>query len=168
MLLADRLEHALQGSQRSGLGLALLFIDLDRFKTVNDTDGHAVGDRLLQQVAHRLMGCVRTTDTVSRHGGDEFVVLLPNVHSTQDADVCASKIIAAVNQPFEIDGRDYRIGASIGIAAQQSFQEDAATLMKHADLAMYHAKSAGRNRISVFTQSMIEDFEHSLALNGGG
>jgi diguanylate cyclase (GGDEF)-like protein/PAS domain S-box-containing protein len=167
-LLADRLEHALHSSRRSGLMTALLFIDLDRFKAVNDTDGHAVGDLLLQQVAQRLLGCVRNTDTVSRHGGDEFVVLLPDVHSLQDAEVCASKIIAAVNQPVAIEARDYLIGASIGIAAQQSFHEDAATLIKQADAAMYHAKSAGRNRISVFSQSMIHDLEHSLAASGSG
>ncbi len=168
MLLADRLEHALHSSRRSGLMTALLFIDLDRFKTVNDSDGHAVGDLLLQQVAQRLLGCVRNTDTVSRHGGDEFVVLLPDVHSVQDAEMCASKIIAAVNQPFEIEGRDHVIGASIGIAAQESFHEDAATLIKHADAAMYHAKSAGRNRVSIFTHSMIHDLEDALATHGSG
>jgi diguanylate cyclase (GGDEF)-like protein/PAS domain S-box-containing protein len=168
MLLADRLEHALHSSRRSGLMTALLFIDLDRFKTVNDTHGHAVGDLLLQQAAQRLLGCVRNTDTVSRHGGDEFVVLLPDVHSVQDAELCAAKIIAAVNKPFDIEARDYLIGASIGIAAQHSFHEDAATLIKHADVAMYHAKSAGRNRISVFSHSMIYDLEHSLAASGSG
>jgi diguanylate cyclase (GGDEF)-like protein/PAS domain S-box-containing protein len=168
MLLADRLEHALHSSRRSGLMTALLFIDLDRFKTVNDTHGHAIGDLLLQQVAQRLLDCVRNTDTVSRHGGDEFVVLLPDVHSVQDAEVCAAKIIAAVNQPVEIESRDYLIGASIGIAAQQGFHEDAASLIKHADVAMYDAKSAGRNRISVFSHSMAYDFEHSLAASGSG
>jgi len=167
-LLADRLEHALNGSQRRGRVTSLLFIDLDRFKGVNDTDGHAVGDQLLQQVAHRLVTCVRTTDTVSRHGGDEFVVLLPDVHSTEDAAICAGNIIGALNQPFEINGREYLIGASIGIATQKDSQEDAATLLKYADIAMYHAKSAGRNRVSIFSQSMIYDFEHSLAATGTG
>jgi diguanylate cyclase (GGDEF)-like protein/PAS domain S-box-containing protein len=161
ILLSDRLDHALHASQRNPHITALLFIDLDGFKRVNDTDGHEVGDRLLQQVAHKLMTCVRSTDTVSRHGGDEFVVLLPDVHSAEDAAVCAGNIISAMNQPFEIGGRDYVIGASIGIATQQSSRDDAAALLKCADVAMYHAKSAGRNRVSIFSRDMIDDSQDS-------
>jgi diguanylate cyclase (GGDEF)-like protein/PAS domain S-box-containing protein len=167
-LLSDRLEHAVHGAQRNGRVIAVLFIDLDRFKAVNDTDGHAVGDRLLQYVAHRLMACVRSTDTVSRHGGDEFVVLLPDAHSADDAAVCANKIIAAMNQPFEIDGREYLIAASIGIATPQSSRPDVAALLRHADLAMYHAKSTGRNRFSVFSQDMLYDSEHFLGADNSG
>jgi len=168
MLLSDRLDHALHASQRNPHITALLFIDLDGFKRVNDAHGHAVGDRLLQQVAHKLMTCVRSTDTVSRHGGDEFVILLPDVHSAEDAAVCARKIISAMNQPFEIGGRDYVIGASIGIATQQSSRDDAAALLKCADVAMYHAKSAGRNRVSIFSRDMIDDSEYPLLAHGSG
>ncbi len=167
-LLSDRLEHALHGAQRNGRVIAVMFIDLDQFKTVNDADGHAVGDRLLQQVAHRLVACVRSTDTVSRHGGDEFVVLLPDVHSAEDAAVCAEKIITAMNQPFEIGGREYQIGASIGIATQRNSRANVAALLRHADAAMYHAKSAGRNRFSVFSQEMIYDSEDILATHDSG
>jgi diguanylate cyclase (GGDEF)-like protein/PAS domain S-box-containing protein len=156
LLLSDRLEHAFQGVQRGGGVIAILYVDLDRFKIVNDTDGHAVGDRLLQQVAHRLLACVRSTDTVSRHGGDEFVVLLPDVHSVEDAALCGRKIVATMNQPFTIGGREYLIGASLGIAIQESPRADVADLIKHADIAMYHAKSTGRNRVSAFSADMSD------------
>ncbi len=168
MLLSDRLDHALHASQRNPHITALLFLDLDGFKRVNDTDGHAVGDRLLQQVAQKLIHCVRSTDTVSRHGGDEFVILLPDVHSAEDAAVCAGNILAAMNQPFEIGGRDYLIGASIGIATQQSSRDDAAALLKCADVAMYHAKSAGRNRVAIFSRDMIDDSDHASLAHGSG
>jgi diguanylate cyclase (GGDEF)-like protein/PAS domain S-box-containing protein len=166
-LLFDRLEHALHGTQRTKGVIAVLFIDLDRFKIVNDTDGHAVGDRLLQQVARRLTACVRSTDTVSRHGGDEFVVLLPDVHSAADAAICADSIVAALNQPFEIAGRNYFIGASIGIATQQCSQGEVAALLKNADIAMYHAKSAGRNQVCVFSEDLANDVECRIAGHSG-
>ncbi len=163
-LLADRLQHALHGVQRSSRVVSILFIDLDRFKAVNDTHGHAVGDRLLQQLAGRLLSCVRGTDTVARLGGDEFVVLLPDVHSAEDAVVCAGNIITALNPPFAIAGRAYRIGASIGIAATQpGSSSDGAVLLKQADIAMYHAKSAGRNRVSKFALDMTYDPEHEAS-----
>jgi diguanylate cyclase (GGDEF)-like protein/PAS domain S-box-containing protein len=168
LLLSDRMNQALHSSRRSARITALLFVDLDGFKKVNDSDGHAVGDRLLQHVAYRLMTCVRSTDTVSRHGGDEFVVLLPDVHSADDAAVCAGKIIAAMTQPFEIEGRDHVIGASIGIATQQDTGEDAAELLRCADVAMYHAKSSGRNRAIIFSPQMMDDSEYSLVSHNSG
>ena len=165
-LLSDRLAQALHGAQRNRRLVAVLFVDLDRFKLVNDTDGHAVGDRLLQLVAQRLLACVRSTDTVTRHGGDEFVVLLPDVHCVKDAEVCGANIVAALNKPFTIEGRQYNIGASVGIASQPASPGD--LLLKHADIAMYTAKSSGRNRVVSFSQEMKDESEHRLAAHCSG
>ena len=149
-LLADRLENALQRAQRSGNSVSLLFVDLDRFKSVNDSRGHGVGDRLLTAVADRLRSCVRSTDTVSRHGGDEFIILLPDIADGDDSVLCADKILTALDAPFDIGEQCLKIGASIGIATSDQGLIDAATLMQNADHAMYQAKLAGRRTFRLF------------------
>ncbi len=156
VLFADRLEQALMRSQRTGNSVSLLFVDLDRFKPVNDSLGHGVGDRLLQAVAKRLLTCVRSSDTVSRYGGDEFIILLAEVTHAHDATVCATKIIAAFNTPYDIDGNTLQISASVGIASYPGDASDAETLLRHADLAMYQAKYKGRNDYQVYSADMAD------------
>jgi diguanylate cyclase (GGDEF)-like protein/PAS domain S-box-containing protein len=154
LLLNDRLNQALARSHRNSQGLALLFLDLDRFKNINDSLGHAIGDRLLQSVAERLLACVRSSDTVSRQGGDEFVILLPEVTRPADAAVTAEKILLALSTPHRIDKQDLHLAASIGIVTYPEDGMDAKTLLKHADLAMYRAKDSGRNTYQFFEPDM--------------
>jgi diguanylate cyclase (GGDEF)-like protein/PAS domain S-box-containing protein len=146
-LLMDRLEAALAQARRSHAGLALLYLDLDDFKQVNDRHGHAAGDALLREAARRLTGCVRESDTVARIGGDEFVVLLGGVQTPDDAQRVAEKIRDALNQPIEVEGRLLSASPSIGIARHPEDGGDAAQLLRFADEAMYRAKSAGGNRL---------------------
>lgn len=120
-------------------------MDLDHFKEVNDTLGHAAGDRLLQEAAARLRGCLRKADTVARLGGDEFAVLLAEVAGAEDAEQVAEKIVAAMNRPFPLPNGEGHVSASIGIALYPEAGKDAETLLRHADWAMYQAKSGGRN-----------------------
>lgn len=150
VLLADRLEKALDRAQRNGSAVSLLFVDLDRFKPVNDSLGHDVGDRLLQQVAGRLLACVRSADTVSRYGGDEFIVMLADIAHPEDAAVCADKILSSLGAPFLIGEHRLHISASIGIAGSPQGAVDSTTLMKHADAAMYEVKSDGRKGFRFF------------------
>jgi diguanylate cyclase (GGDEF)-like protein/PAS domain S-box-containing protein len=154
LLLDDRLTHAMVTARRHGTKLAVLYLDLDRFKNVNDSIGHDIGDRLLQIVAHRLLSCVRGSDTVSRLGGDEFVILLSEVAAGQDAAVSADKVLRAVSAPVDIDGHHLHPSASIGIAIFPDDGEDAVSLLKHADFAMYHAKDCGRGNFQFFRQDM--------------
>jgi diguanylate cyclase (GGDEF)-like protein/PAS domain S-box-containing protein len=154
ILLYDRLTQAITLAKRRRKKLALLFLDLDRFKHINDSLGHAIGDRVLQSVAERLRHCVRSTDTVSRQGGDEFVVLLSEVKKIQDAAVCAEKILAALSEPFGIDHHNLYAAASIGIATYPDDGTDADTLLKHADLAMYQAKDGNSNTFRYFERQM--------------
>jgi diguanylate cyclase (GGDEF)-like protein/PAS domain S-box-containing protein len=149
-LLGDRLQQALERAQRSDGRVAVMFIDLDRFKPVNDIQGHLIGDRVLQEVARRLPSCARSSDTVGRYGGDEFVVILNEIARGQDAALCAAKIIAALNLPFQVGTEDLSLGASVGISLYPADAQDAATLIKLADIAMYRAKSAGRNRLDFY------------------
>lgn len=139
-LLCDRLEVALSAARREGGRLSLLYIDLDKFKQVNDTLGHGVGDLLLQEVAKRLKQCVRKSDTVARVGGDEFVVLLPRVPLPEQAVLVAKKIRSALNQPFTLDGHSLSIVPSVGIALYPEHGDGEQQLFKHADEAMYLAK----------------------------
>ncbi len=150
-LLADRLQQAIARSKRDQRRVGLMFLDLDRFKPVNDTLGHAYGDLLLQAVALRILECVRETDTVARIGGDEFMVLLPHINDAQDALLVAEKIRAALGRPFDLDG-EHRVlvSSSAGIAIYPDDAVDEAQLQKNADLAMYRAKSLGRNRVALF------------------
>jgi diguanylate cyclase (GGDEF)-like protein len=134
--------------------LAILFLDLDRFKHINDSLGHVIGDRLLQSVAQRLLSCVRGSDTVSRQGGDEFVILLSEVTHAQDAAVCAEKIIQMLGAPHRIAHHDIHITASIGISTFPNDGKDREILVQQADFAMYHAKESGRNNCQFFKPEM--------------
>lgn len=159
MLLMDRARHALANAARVDEGGALLFIDLDNFKTLNDTLGHDKGDLLLQQVARRLETCVRGSDTVARLGGDEFVVMLEALSSDPsalalDARAAAEKILATLSQPYQLDGYHYRTTPSIGIAPFGQGDATVGDLLKQADLAMYQAKSGGRNTLRFYDPHM--------------
>jgi diguanylate cyclase (GGDEF)-like protein/PAS domain S-box-containing protein len=154
ILLHDRIGQAIAQARRGGSVAAILVIDLDRFKNVNDSLGHQVGDGLLRSVAERLVGCVRGTDTVARMGGDEFVVVLVELRHAEDAGQVARKMLAALPRPINIDGHELRVTTSIGICAYPHDGEDAETLMRNADAAMYHAKETGRNNFQFFTRQM--------------
>ncbi|HYD96610.1 MAG TPA: CHASE domain-containing protein [Noviherbaspirillum sp.] len=151
-LLDERLRQALAIARRNGSNTALLFIDLDKFKPVNDNYGHAYGDLLLKEVAQRLQGCMRESDTASRLGGDEFVALLPNVEGEHDVMVVAQKILDTLNQPFVIAGHTFDISASIGAAISPRDGRDGKALMRSADLAMYEAKNRGRSNVQFARQ----------------
>ncbi|MBK8183571.1 MAG: EAL domain-containing protein [Candidatus Competibacteraceae bacterium] len=163
-LFHERLEQALKQARRYDRQVALMFADLDRFKQVNDTLGHSVGDRLLYQVAMRLGVCVRDTDTVARLGGDEFVVVLPNVVEESDVGIVAEKIIACLVEPFDLAGHIVHIGASIGIALYPGHGDDSEDLVRHADLAMYQAKLAGRSTYRVYEPAMDDELARQLML----
>ena len=163
-LFLDRLTNALSMSKREHWMTALMFIDLDRFKVVNDTLGHIAGDSLLQQVAKRLAGCVRRSDTVSRLGGDEFTVILQNIIRQENAGEIAKNIIRSLSRPFEIDGQDVQIGASIGITLYPEDGKDSTTLIRNADLSMYQAKLAGRNSYRFFTRKINEHLRDRMSL----
>jgi diguanylate cyclase (GGDEF)-like protein len=158
-LLQDRLQHAMTTSARTRQYCALMFVDLDNFKSLNDTMGHDVGDLMLQIVGQRLAICVREGDTVSRVGGDEFMVMLENLHdSAQEAAVLAEnigkKILAAINQPFQLAGQECITTASIGITLFINHIFTVAEIQKQADLAMYAAKTAGRNVLRFYKQEL--------------
>lgn len=153
-VLNDRLAQSIALAQRHGKRVALMFLDLDHFKHVNDTLGHAVGDHLLQSVAKRLQACVRGSDTVSRHGGDEFVVLLTEVEQVQDAALAAEKLIVAMAEPHLIDGHRLHTTLSVGVSLYPEDGKDAKVLVRNADIAMYHAKKSGRNKYQRFTADM--------------
>jgi diguanylate cyclase (GGDEF)-like protein/PAS domain S-box-containing protein len=161
VLLQDRLSQALAQLDRGYKG-ALLYVDLDHFKPINDTHGHPVGDRVLQEIATRLRGGVREDDTVSRQGGDEFVLLLVRLADPRDAARVAEKLIAAVEQPIHVDGHELVVSASIGIALFPQDGRDSRTLTKQADAALYHAKQAGRGRYSYFTDVMSASAEERV------
>lgn len=150
-LFSDHLTHALAQARRNRTRLALMFIDLDRFKPINDTLGHHVGDALLQVVAQRLLECVRESDIVGRLGGDEFVVLLPVIDTDDDALTVAEKIREALNQPFELgSGQPLSVSSSTGIALFPEHGADEVQLTKNADAAMYMAKDGGRNQVRLY------------------
>lgn len=153
-LLTDRLVHSISLAKRHGNKLALMFLDIDHFKEINDTLGHAIGDQLLQSVAKRLEASVRNSDTVSRHGGDEFVILLPEVEDVQSAVHSAEKLIQSAREPHIISGHELRVSLSVGITIYPDDGIDADVLMRNADLAMYQAKKSGRNSYKIFTPSM--------------
>ena len=154
-LFADRLHQAVAQSQRDQHQMALMFVDLDKFKPVNDELGHSVGDVLLKAVARRLLECVRRdSDTVARLGGDEFVVLLLDIDSVHDAMIVAVNIRDALDQPFELGQHSVRISASIGVALFPAHGTDENTLLTHADAAMYRAKEAGRNQVQLYDATL--------------
>ena len=156
VLLADRLAEAINLSSRYNRKLAVLYLDLDHFKHINDSLGHVVGDRLLQSVTRRLISCVRSSDTVSRQGGDEFVLLLWEVTHAEDAAVTATKILNELREPHYIDEHELHITASIGIVTYPVDGLEADTLLKKADVAMYRVKEAGRDGYKFFKSEMNE------------
>ncbi|HSO07114.1 MAG TPA: EAL domain-containing protein [Pelomicrobium sp.] len=154
LLLNDRLAQYIHTSRRSNQSFAVLFIDLDRFKTINDSLGHDVGDELLREVATRLESCMRKEDTLARLGGDEFVVALHGIRNASDAAQVAQKVLKRLHQPYALPGRTLSSSCSVGIAIYPYDGEDIATLMKNADTAMYHAKDRGRNNYQFFSADM--------------
>jgi diguanylate cyclase (GGDEF)-like protein/PAS domain S-box-containing protein len=154
LLLNDRITQAISLSRRHSKPLAMLFLDLDSFKHINDSLGHEIGDKLLQLVAQRVVACVRASDTVSRHGGDEFVILLTEVANPGDAAFIAEKVLAGLVMPYAISERNVQLNVSIGISVYPQDGHDAATLIKNADTAMYQAKGKGKNNYHFFKQNM--------------
>lgn len=168
-LLQDRLRPALAASSRNGKKGALLFIDLDNFKTLNDTLGHDMGDLLLQQVAERLSSCVREGDTVARLGGDEFVVMLQDLHeqpleAAEQAEIIGNKILAVLNQPYKLATHDYTSTPSIGATLFNGHERTVEELLKHADIAMYQAKTSGRNALRFFDPQMQDAITSRFSL----
>ena len=171
-LLRDRLEHGITLARRNGRQMAVLFIDLDHFKHINDSLGHLIGDQILKAVAQRIGPCIRSSDTVSRQGGDEFVVLLSEINRAEDAGLIAEKIRTAVTEPYTIDNHYLHLTASIGVSVYPNDGEDATALIQYADTAMYHAKEKGRNNSQFFKDDMNaraaerqiirEDLRHAL------
>ncbi|MBC7944816.1 MAG: EAL domain-containing protein, partial [Burkholderiales bacterium] len=154
LMLNDRLGQAIVLAHRHGKQLAVLFLDIDHFKHINDSLGHSIGDKLLQSVARSLAACVRGSDTVSRMGGDEFVVLLSEIEHAEDAALSAEKMLAALTAPHMIAGHDLHVSASIGISIFPDDGADTETLIRNADTAMYVAKEAGRNNNQFFRKDM--------------
>jgi len=154
MLLNDRVSQAIVLAPRHSNKVAILFLDLDGFKHINDSLGHPIGDKLLQSIAKRLVDCVRSSDTVSRQGGDEFVVLLSEVHRPEDAAISALRILQAVAEAHPIDQHDLHVTASIGVSVYPDDGQDAETLIKNADTAMYQAKENGRQSYQFFKPAM--------------
>jgi diguanylate cyclase (GGDEF)-like protein/PAS domain S-box-containing protein len=163
-LLLDRFTHTLAQARRHGWLAGVLFVDLDRFKVVNDTLGHAAGDALLEQVARRLSECVRGSDTVGRLGGDEFACVLAELHQPGDAAVVAQKVVHALSQPFVLEGEEVCVSASLGIGIYPGDGADADTLLRNADTAMYRAKEEGRNSFQFYRPQMNDQALERLQL----
>ncbi|MGA8004593.1 MAG: diguanylate cyclase [Burkholderiales bacterium] len=152
MLLGDRIENAISLARRHAKKCAVLFLDLDGFKRINDVLGHPAGDELLHSVSRRLVTCVRASDTVSRQGGDEFVVLLSEIEHAADAALSAEKVLSVLALPHRVAGQELNVTASIGISIYPDHGADAETLTRCADTAMYHAKEEGRNTFRLFNE----------------
>jgi diguanylate cyclase (GGDEF)-like protein/PAS domain S-box-containing protein len=165
-LFEDRLGMAITHAHRQGRQLAVLFLDLDQFKVINDSLGHGLGDRLLQAVAARLQASVREGDTVARQGGDEFILLLPWIGSAVDAAKVARKILEAIRQPVHLDGHDLYVTTSIGVSVYPEDGEDVATLIKNSDSALYRAKEQGRDGVQLYTPAMNAQAAERLSLEG--
>jgi len=164
ILLNDRLRLELAHAQREQFMLAVLFLDLDRFKVINDSLGHATGDQLLQVVSQRLLGCLRAGDTVARLGGDEFMILLPRIRGAADAGYVGNKVIESLTEPVFCDGHELHITTSVGISIYPYDGVDVDTLVKHADISMYRAKEMGRNKLVYFTTDMNASSRKRLTL----
>ena len=166
-LFNQRLERALAHAQRFNKGLSVLFMDLDRFKNINDTLGHEAGDSVLQAVAERLMGCVREIDVVARLGGDEFVILIEQVTDVRQAGSVGQKLIRAMAEPLLLGGHECSVTASVGISTYPADGDDGATLLKNADIAMYRAKEQGKNNVQFYTPTMNIHSVQRLTLESG-
>jgi diguanylate cyclase (GGDEF)-like protein/PAS domain S-box-containing protein len=174
-LFMDRLRQAIADARRNNRKFALLFIDLDRFKNINDTLGHSTGDLLLVEVSRRIASNLREVDTVARMGGDEFMILLPNIQHDKDSLLIANKLLGAMADPFNLEGRQYHISASIGISHFPADGTEAEDIIRHADIAMYQAKAQGRNTYHRYTGAADEkqaahldlenDLRHAVRLN---
>ena len=167
MMFSERLNHRLGLQRRQKDQLAVLFIDLDRFKNINDTLGHGAGDQMLQDVAGRLSDCVRQSDIVARQGGDEFVVLIEEFSDPRDVSIVAEKILCEVSKPLMLQGKEYHITASIGIATYPDDGGDIQTLLKNADIAMYRAKEQGKNNYQFYSKKTNGHSIERLALESG-
>jgi diguanylate cyclase (GGDEF)-like protein/PAS domain S-box-containing protein len=163
-LLYEYCEHLFAMAERAGVESAVLFIDLDRFKPINDLYGHKVGDQVLQEVAQRLLSCVRKEDIVCRLGGDEFIIMLPRIHTAIEPETVAQHILDKIAQPFDIDGLTISISPSIGISLYDKHAKDLETLIRCADLAMYSAKKGGRNNYRIYTPGHDERANDLLRL----
>ncbi|WP_243293856.1 putative bifunctional diguanylate cyclase/phosphodiesterase [Geothrix mesophila] len=165
--LLEKLNGAQEAARRSGRSLAVLFVDLDRFKLINDTLGHAVGDELLRQAAQRMKAAIRESDTVSRIGGDEFIVTLNDMQDPKEASALAGRLLRPLARPFHIGGQEIFVTASVGISLFPEDGEGGEALVKKADSAMYHAKSRGRNNYQFYHPGMDQDAERRLVLSTG-
>jgi len=167
-LLRDRLTLAINQAKRDSDQLAVMFLDLDRFKNINDSLGHMIGDELLQQVSTRLKGCIREGDTLARFGGDEFTLLLPKLQNgREDASKLAGKITTALKKPFYVDGHELYVSTSIGIALYPHDGTHMDSLIKHADVAMYHVKGQGKNGYQFYSNEMNAPYIKKLSLDTG-
>jgi diguanylate cyclase (GGDEF)-like protein len=169
-LFHDRLQQAIEQARRRNAGVAVMYVDLDRFKVVNDSLGHTIGDRLLQVVSCRLRDVLRADDTIARLGGDEFAVIVPEIARAEDAGSIGRKLIGALRDPIVVEGHELHVTASAGISLFPSDGEDVETLLKHADAALYRSKDTGRNTVQLFASSMnrryTERLELELSLHG--
>lgn len=163
-LFRDRLSLAISHARRNGSKVAVMFLDVDRFKVVNDTLGHSLGDLLIQAIARRISGCLREGDTLSRFGGDEFTLLLPNISSQQDAAIIARKIIAELKAVFSIEQHEMYMSGSLGVALYPDHGEQVDHLIQNADIAMHHIKSHGKNGYQFFNEQMNQDFSERLTI----
>jgi diguanylate cyclase (GGDEF)-like protein/PAS domain S-box-containing protein len=167
-LLRDRLNMAINQAKRDNETLAVMFLDLDRFKNINDSLGHMIGDELLQQVSSRLQSCIRAGDTLARFGGDEFTLMLPKLHNGRsDASKLAEKITRTLKQPFYVDGHELYVSASIGIALYPQDGITIDSMIKHADVAMYHVKGQGKNGYQFYSDEMNVPYVKKLSLDTG-
>ena len=166
LLFEDRLEHAIARAHRDGSKISLLFLDLDRFKNINDSLGHLVGDQLLQEVARRITLVVREEDTIARLGGDEFTVILESISNRDQASLAADKIIDAITERIEIDEHELYVTTSIGIATYPDDGEEITLLLKNADAAMYKAKESGRNQFHFYSSDISSELVNRLTLEG--
>jgi diguanylate cyclase (GGDEF)-like protein/PAS domain S-box-containing protein len=167
MLLSARFDFALRQAKRQHEGIAVMFIDLDRFKNINDSLGHHIGDQILAETAQRLLEATRATDTVSRHGGDEFVLMLPGATDAHNLSQMAEVLLKKIGAPHRISGHELTVTPSIGLTIWPHDGEDLNSLVKNADLAMYHSKSEGRNQFSFFRPEMNERVTERLSIENG-
>ena len=163
-LFSDRLAHDLELAARNGQTLAVLFVDLDEFKPINDTLGHNVGDQLLISVAEKLQQGLRVSDTLARLGGDEFVLLLPDLSHPDEAEEVAGRLLDALNKPHRISGHELHVSASIGIAVNRGGLDEPERLLQHADMAMYKAKQQGRNTYQMYTDDLDSKLSQRVTL----